>query len=53
MAGSWDQKNRMVKGGGREAASFSKAYAHAMEDYCAHCGQDSYSMLGEVSETTR
>lgn len=53
MARSWNSQDRVVERGRREAASFSEAYAHAVEDNCADCWEDSYTVLGEIPEVTR
>ena len=52
MVGSGNPQDRVVERRGRETASFGEAYAHAMEDNCADCWKDGYTVLGEIPEAT-
>lgn len=50
MAGPWHPEDRVVKGGGREAAASGEADAHAVAHHRAYCGQDGDAVFGKVSE---
>ena len=52
MAGSRNQKDRMVKSRRREAATSGKVDANTMEDYCTNCWSDSYTMSRTIPAIT-